>query len=322
MIDILFSFFLTLLALYLLLKTRLKNLALDRPNARSLHTRVIPRTGGLGIMFGVLITWLFIGVPLEWLLLPVGLIAISLVDDIRGLKARWRFLAQVLVCAIFLALHAQNTALWVLPLLLLAMVWMVNLYNFMDGSDGLAGGMAVFGFSTYAIVAYVSGHFDLATLCTVVAGASLAFLVFNFHPAKIFMGDAGSIPLGFLAAAFGILGWQQALWPLWFPILVFSPFIVDATVTLIKRLLSGEKVWLAHKSHYYQRLVQMGWGHKKTAIVEYVLMFLASASAVLTMLYWADWAYVMLGVWLAIYIVLMVKIDIAWLRHQRLNAHK
>src|SRR5690606_19702879 len=108
MIDVLFSFSLTLFGLFLLLKTRLKFLATDKPNDRSLHTKITPRTGGLAIMLGALVTWLFIGVSLEWLLLPLALIAVSLVDDIRGLKARWRFMAQVLVCSVFLALHPQN----------------------------------------------------------------------------------------------------------------------------------------------------------------------------------------------------------------------
>jgi len=316
MIDLIFSFLITLACLFALLKTKLRFLAIDQPNERSLHTSVTPRTGGLAIMFGTLLTWLFIGISYEWIILPLALVAISLIDDIRGLKARWRFLAQFLVCAVFLALHPHHIAVWVMPIVLLAMVWMVNLYNFMDGSDGLAGGMAVIGFGAYAVAAYLGGYPDLFVVCATISSACLAFLIFNFHPAKIFMGDSGSIPLGFLAAALGIWGWQQALWPIWFPMLVFSPFIIDATMTLMKRLLRREKVWLAHKSHYYQRLVQMGWGHRTTAITHYILMLFASTSAIVAMQYWADWVLVVLGVWLLIYIVLMVLIDIAWSRHQ------
>ena len=86
------------------------------------------------------------------------------------------------------------------------------------------------------------------------------------------MGDAGSIPLGFLSAALGILGWRAGHWPLWFPLLVFSPFVVDASLTLARRVLRGERFWQAHRSHYYQRLVQLGWGHRNTALAEYALM--------------------------------------------------
>lgn len=312
MIDVLFSFSLTLLGLFVLLKTKLRWLAVDKPNERSLHTQIVPRTGGLAIMCGVLVTWLFIGVSIEWLLLPVALIAISLVDDMRGLKARWRFAAQVLVCAVFLALYSQSIALWALPLVLLGMVWMVNLYNFMDGSDGLAGGMALFGFGTYAIVAYLAGHHELAVLCATIASASLAFLLFNFHPARIFMGDSGSIPLGFLSAALGLWGWEYGVWSGWFPILVFSPFIIDASITLLKRIFQRERFWQAHKSHYYQRLVQMGWGHKKTAIFEYVLMLLVSLTAILAMQVSAPWVMIILGFWCVVYIILLVLIDTAW----------
>ena len=319
MIDVFFSFALTLLGLLLLIKTRLKFLAIDNPNERSLHTTVTPRTGGLAIMFGTLLTWLFIGVSYEWIILPLALVAISLIDDIRGLKARWRFLAQFLVCTVFLALHPHHIAVWVMPIVLLALVWMVNLYNFMDGSDGLAGGMAVLGFGAYAVAAYLGGYPDLFVVCATISSACLAFLIFNFHPAKIFMGDSGSIPLGFLASALGIWGWQYDVWTFWFPLVVFSPFIVDASVTLFKRLLKREKVWLPHKSHYYQRLVQMGWGHKKTAIAEYILMVMVSVSAVLALFYCADWASPVIAVWFAIYIGLMVCIDIVWARHQRLK---
>lgn len=316
MIDSIFSFLLTLTGLLVLLKTRLRHLAIDKPNERSLHNSFIPRTGGLAIMAGVVVTWLFIGVSCEWLLLPVALIAISLADDIRGLKARWRFLAQIIVCAVFLALHPQNIALWAMPLLLVAMVWMVNLYNFMDGSDGLAGGMALFGFGAYAVAAYLAGSAELAALCTIIAAANLAFLFFNFHPAKIFMGDAGSIPLGFLAAAIGLSGWQQGAWPVWFPILVFSPFIVDASTTLLKRILRRENIWQAHKSHYYQRLVQMGWGHWKTALMEYGVMLLVGASSVFA-LTCSGWPTVaVIASWGLIYPIIMVLIDRAWARRQ------
>jgi len=233
-------------------------------------------------------------------------------DDIQGLKACWRFLIQFIVCSIFLALHQDNIALQFMPIVLLSMIWMVNLYNFMDGSDGIAGGMALFGFSAYAIAAHLSGGIYLAIMCATIASANLAFLLLNFHPAKIFMGDVGSIPLGFLAAALGILGWQQMLWPIWFPILVFSPFIMDATVTLIKRTSRGEKVWLPHKTHYYQRLVQMGWGHRKTAVAEYAVMLASSVTAVLLINQNLIMVSIILTLWVLLYAGLMWIIDRRW----------
>lgn len=317
MVDSIFSFLLTLFGLFVLLNSRFKSLALDKPNERSLHSQIIPRTGGLAIMSGVLLTWLFIGVSLDWLLLPLALIAISLVDDIRGLKARWRLLAQIIVCTIFIFLNPYEFPFWAMLILILACVWMVNLYNFMDGSDGLAGGMAVFGFGTYAIAAYLNGNPDLFALSVSIVGASIAFLIFNFHPAKIFMGDSGSVPLGFLAAAIGLTGWQQGTWPGWFPLMAFSPFIVDASVTLIKRMIRRERIWEAHKFHYYQRLVQMGWGHRKTAMAEYIVMLAVGVSSLYASMLQAWMMMVVIIGWVIVYTVIMLKIDRVWAQRQR-----
>ena len=142
----------------------------------------------------------------------------------------------------------------------------------MDGSDGLAGGMALIGFGAYAVAAQLAGDQPLAVLSLALCAASAAFLLYNFHPARIFMGDVGSVPLGFLAGALGLAGWANDVWPLWFPLLVFAPFMCDATLTLLKRLLRRERVWQAHREHYYQRLVRMGFGHRGTAWIEYAAM--------------------------------------------------
>src|SRR6185436_356022 len=94
-----------------------------------------------------------------------------------------------------------------------------------------------------------------------------------------FLGDVGSIPLGFLAGGLGLLGWRNDLWPLWFPLLVFGPFIGDATLTLVRRLLRRERVWHAHREHYYQRMVRMGFGHRGTAWTAYAVMALCAGAA-------------------------------------------
>ena len=267
-------------------------------------------------MAGVLTTWLFMEASWSWLLLPAALVGVSLADDILGLRARWRFLAHVVVCGAFLWAHVSQLPSWSLPLLLFAMVWMVNLYNFMDGADGLAGGMAFFGFGAYGIAAYLGGSTEIVMLTAALVGANLAFLIFNFHPAKIFMGDAGSVPQGFLAAALGLWGWRQEAWPAWFPLLVFSPFIVDATVTLIKRIWRREKIWQAHKTHYYQRLVQMGWGHCKTSLAAYVLMLAVGISSLALLGRGGELVPVLVGAWVFIYAWLFRSIDKLWRRRE------
>lgn len=287
----------------------------DIPNERSLHETPIPRIGGVGLMAGVLAGWAWVWQP--WLL-PIAagvlfLMLVSFLDDLRGLSAGWRFLMHFIVAGVFVWVAILPDSGWLMAgVLAVAMVWMINLYNFMDGSDGLAGGMALFGFGGYALAAWLSGDAGLAMSSLAIAAAALAFLCFNFNPARIFMGDAGSIPLGFLSAALGLVGWQRDVWPMWFPVLVFSPFIVDASVTLVKRLLCGGKVWQAHREHYYQRLVQMGWGHRKTAIAEYVLMLAVGASAILLLNKSMSVIVSALVLWILLYVWLMRMIDKRW----------
>ena len=140
------------------------------------------------------------------------------------------------------------------PITISFLVWITNLYNFMDGMDGFAGGMTVLGF---AFLGYVSrdGNSMIPVVAVLTVGAAGGFLIHNQPPAKIFMGDPGSIMLGFLAGSLAVIGIQQGLFDLWVPVLIFSPFIVDATVTLFRRLFRGKKIWQAHREHYYQRLV-------------------------------------------------------------------
>ena len=291
----------------------------DIPNDRSLHETPVPRIGGVAMMAGLLTGWMLMLTSLKWwIVLPlIGLFIVSLLDDMHNLPVRKRLLAHLAAAAILVVgsgLFTQQGLLIGL-LALLFTVWMTNLYNFMDGSDGLAGGMALFGFSVYGVAALISHDDTQAMLNFTVGAAALGFLYNNFHPAKIFLGDAGSIPLGFLAAGMGLWGWQQGYWAAWFPLLVFSPFIVDATVTLVKRTLRGVKITEAHREHYYQRLIQMGWSHRTMALVEYGLMLGAGASAISALQQSFPW--MLLLVWCGIYAVLMLVIDAAWRKFQR-----
>ena len=122
------------------------------------------------------------------------------------------------------------------------------------------------------------------------------------------MGDAGSTLFGFLAACLGLLGWQLGIWTLWFPGLVFSPFIVDATVTLIRRLLRGEKIWRPHREHYYQRLVLSGWGHRRTVLAEYGVMALCGGFALLYQYASEEWRLAILGLWGVLFLSLALAV--------------
>lgn len=204
-----------------------------------------------------------------------------MIDDARGLPIWLRLLVQS--AAGLAALRALPVeGLFFSSAMLLAIVWASNLYNFMDGADGLAGGMSVIGFTGYAIAAADSGQVNLALLSTAVAGASAGFLMWNFAPARIFLGDVGSVPLGFLAATIGAAGWRLGSWSLVFPLVLFSPFILDASLTLTRRLLAGKKVWEAHRDHLYQRLIRAGWGHRGLAVRAYGLMLVMLLLALLS----------------------------------------
>lgn len=269
---------------------------LDIPNDRSLHSMPTPRSGGIalliGIVLGMVVLWATTdNAPDLAIILALGILAaVSVWDDLRGTPIIVRLCIHFLAAAIFLtsglvsySLTASGdlipqVVIWLGVMFFL--VWMTNLFNFMDGMDGFAGGMAIIGFSTFGCLAWIADSPLFMALSFVIAAAAAGFLLFNFPPARIFMGDTGSSVLGFLAGAFMLWADRLGLFSIWIGLMVFSPFIVDATVTLLRRLISGERVWMAHKTHYYQRLVQLGWGHRKTTLVEYGLMLVSAVGAV------------------------------------------
>jgi UDP-N-acetylmuramyl pentapeptide phosphotransferase/UDP-N-acetylglucosamine-1-phosphate transferase len=312
---------------------------LDLPNDRSLHSVPTPRTGGLAVVgsltAGLLIVPLiallpdFRGhptarllpswpIPLLWIMaLTLALAAISYLDDRLNLPACSRLLFHLVIAtaAVLLGrltldripvpvigdLPVGNIAV---PIAVLLLVWMINLFNFMDGMDGFAGGMAVIGFGALGISSWIAGDAALATIALLVVAAAGGFLLFNRPPARIFLGDVGSTSLGFLAGALALLGTARGDFAIWQPLLVFSPFIVDATVTLLRRALRGERVWQAHRSHYYQRLVLAGWSHGRTVAAEYALMLACGASTLAYRALSESGRLALLVGWAAVYVLL------------------
>ncbi|MBF0323090.1 MAG: hypothetical protein HQL62_09170 [Magnetococcales bacterium] len=170
--------------------------------------------------------------------------------------------------------------------------------------------MGAFGFLFFAAFGYFAGHPHFAGAALLIAAANLGFLTANFPPARIFMGDVGSVPMGFLVATFSFWGIRDAIFPFWVPFLVFSPFIVDATLTMFRRIFQRKKVWRAHRTHYYQKLVRMGWGHRRTVLWEYGLM-LGSGLSALYMRFHAtpETAAKMFLAWGVLYFTLAILID-------------
>jgi len=269
---------------------------LDRPNARSLHAQPVPRMGGLAILVGVLMGSAFAPWRFSWrldvVLAALALVAIlSWYDDIRGVSPRLRLLTHSVAALGVAWAYVQWPPVllphWALsvpgPLAVILMtiflVWWINLYNFMDGMDGFAGGMAVVGFATLALLGLRAHDLPYAEIGFIVASAACGFTISNFPPARLFMGDMGATTLGFAAGIMVLAGAQRGDFPVWVGLIVFSPFLVDATVTLIRRLARGENPTTAHRDHYYQRLVRLGLSHKRTVLGEYGLMAVCGVCA-------------------------------------------
>jgi UDP-N-acetylmuramyl pentapeptide phosphotransferase/UDP-N-acetylglucosamine-1-phosphate transferase len=299
---------------------------LDHPNARSLHQSPVPRSGGVAVLAGLAVgITAAAGVlgdsPLAWVWAAVTLVAgVSLLDDLGHVHPLYRLLAQS-GAALLLILGGLQWRILDLPALaiglvgwlsvvltLLYVVWMINLYNFMDGMDGFAAGMALIGFGALAVLGVNAGAWDFALAALLIAAAAAGFLTRNFPPARIFLGDVGSSVLGLLAAAMTLWGAALGLFPLWVGWLLFSPFIVDATWTLLRRALNGEPVWRPHRSHHYQRLVLLGWGHRRTLLWGYLLMMAAAASAVAAVDMAAREQWLLLLGWAVIYLLIHLRV--------------
>lgn len=285
----------------------------DVPNERSLHDIPIPRTGGIGVLTGLILGWVFCStyyffpnVLYQFSAALLLLVFISLIDDMKSISAGLRILVHF-IAALVVVFNGLGFTPGILGSLvtLITIVWVINLYNFMDGMDGFAGGMSVFGFFFLGLAGYLDHHPVFPIYSWVVSAAALGFLIFNFPPAKIFLGDVGSISLGFFAAAFSLWGIKEDIFQAWFPFMVFSPFFVDATVTLFFRLVRREKVWRAHRTHFYQRLVQSGLGHTRTVLIEYALMLAVGFSALILLIY-PDYLLTGLILWSLLYVLLAI----------------
>ena len=264
----------------------------DVPNARSLHAGPVPRAGGYAIWLGFLSAALvfepaFPGGLIGWLPPFLALAVVSGLDDARevGVVARLSVHAAAAAWAAGFIVRAGGIAmpdaLFVAAFVALVIAWSSNLYNFMDGTDGLAATMGAVGFAAYGAAALAASQDGgagtrAAPAFFALACAILPFLAVNRPRATMFLGDVGAVPLGYLAATFGIAGIVQHLWPAWFPLLVFLPFIADATFTLARRIARRERLWEGHRNHYYQRLALLGAGHRGTLAI-YASLIAASA---------------------------------------------
>lgn len=311
---------------------------LDRPNSRSSHDTPVPRGGGIGVILVLLPFWAVIAFALpatagtsdtaaNWVIPFAALVlaAISWIDDLRSLGALPRLGVQfvttfagvlVLPGLVFQGLFPA----WLdAGLAAIGWIWFVNLFNFMDGIDGISGAEAIGIGAGIVIIGLVSAT-GLETThlhALAIAATATGFLVWNWPPAKIFLGDIGSVPLGYL------LGWLLLVlaatgnWPA--ALILPLYYLADATLTLLRRLRRGEKVWQAHREHFYQQAVQNGRSHGQVstavALVNIVLIVLAVSTT--TGGASANWPLVAIALSATLVIALLVWMKRPPRRHAR-----
>jgi UDP-N-acetylmuramyl pentapeptide phosphotransferase/UDP-N-acetylglucosamine-1-phosphate transferase len=266
--------------------------ALDVPNERSSHSRPTQTGGGLVIVGGFLIglaVWLGTGGSLSpralgWLAGALLVAGVSFVDDLHPLPAVPRLLTHGLGAVVLTVVGAQDRELPLLAALPLAFLWialMTNVYNFMDGIDGLATSQAIVAGVAMAVAGIAVRNPLVATGAGLLAAASAGFLFYNLPPARLFMGDVGSTFLGFSFAGLsllGNLGVGGGRLPVEFGLVVLAPFLFDSLSTLARRIWRGERWYAAHRTHYYQRLVQVGLSHAQVTGL-YACLAVAAAGA-------------------------------------------
>ena len=273
------SFFLTAVIRYFSIKYEI----FDTPNERSSHSELTPRVGGLAITLTFFTSIYFIGLVfpkeanLSYSLLLSGMLiaGVGFWDDLKDISSKLRLLIHFLAAinviywlngsppiSILGALFESN--IFTISISIILLVWFLNLFNFMDGIDGIAASETIFVSSAGAYFSWLSGLEMLFYTSMALSFSTLGFLIFNWPPAKIFMGDVGS---GFLGLTIGILAYANAIEgiSLWVWFILFSVFLVDSTYTLVTRFAKGEKWYVAHCSHAYQHAARR-FGHKKVSV--------------------------------------------------------
>ena len=285
---------------YLLIKYSIPVLkylnAIDTPNDRSSHTRPTPKGIGIAIIISLIFLQFLFSIELDilFIICLISLTVISFINDYKQLSAIFRLIFQSIIIYIILYFWPplQNISLfnYLIPIwlenifLFFAFLWFINLFNFMDGIDGITGIQClIISIGTITVLSLFNktSEFDLF-LCGFISGSSAAFLLWNWHPAKVFLGDAGSIPLGFINFILMLILCKNNLW--FVAIILNSYYLCDSTYTLLKRIKMKKKPWEAHKDHFYQFPIQKGVKHSTVSsfiLLHGMLMIILSISTII-----------------------------------------
>ncbi len=277
--------------------------AVDRPGARKVHSRAMPRMGGLAIYLAFTLTVLIMEpMSRELIGLLTGgtlILILGLIDDIKDIPPRVKLLGQVFAAGVCVAFGVKvifltnpfGSLLYLkwhgidfgIPLTILWIVWVTNALNLIDGLDGLAGGLASIAAMTIAIIAWHEGQMLVVLPAVALSASIIAFLKYNFHPAKIFMGDSGSLFLGYMLAGMSVIGLTKgaAVISVFIPVLILGIPIFDALFAIIRRYINNQPIFKADKEHLHHRLLALGLSHRQTVFVIYGVNCFLGASAVL-----------------------------------------
>jgi UDP-GlcNAc:undecaprenyl-phosphate GlcNAc-1-phosphate transferase len=273
--------------------------AIDKPNARKVHEKIMPRLGGLAIFFGVIAGYFAGGLYDQKInTISVGallIIIIGIFDDKYELSAKTKFAGQLLVASLILAsglkidfvtipyIGSYELGFWSYPLTIFWIVAITNAINLIDGLDGLSAGVSAIGIATIAIMALLAGKVLIFTLSLILLGSIIGFLFYNFHPAKIFMGDTGALFLGYSISILSLLGLYKSvtLFSFLVPIIILGVPVFDTTFAIIRRIVNRKPISAPDKSHLHHRLLALGLSHRNTVLAIYAFGILFSASAII-----------------------------------------
>lgn len=302
--------------------------ALDIPNERKIHKKPMPRLGGLGIFSGFLLGYMLFGYHTylmnSVLIASFVLLITGMIDDIKPLRPHYKLIGQFIACLIvvvygglllqdvsFFGLYI-NFGLFSYVVTIFFILGCINCMNFIDGLDGLAGGIAAIFFLTISIIGVVNGEFALATTLTfIMFGSTVGFLFHNFNPAKIFMGDSGSMFLGLMIAVITLMGFKSTMMSaIVIPLFILVVPILDTTFAIIRRKLKGESVDTPDKSHIHHQLLRRNFSQKTTVLIIYLITALFSAASIIYALVDKIVGYTIYGFLMIIFIIFVMKTDI------------
>lgn len=277
--------------------------AMDIPDKRKVHTKPMPRLGGLGIYLGFLFGYILFGVQsVQMNSILIGsfiIILTGIIDDIKPINAKTKLICQILAACILIfygnILLDKITAFGLYikfgflayPITILFVVGCINIINLIDGLDGLSGGTCAIFYITIGIIMFLKGNINglAASLTFIMLGSTIGFLYHNFYPAKIFSGDSGSMFQGFMIATISLLGFKTAtIMSLFVPILILGIPILDTLFAIIRRLLKKQPIFLPDKSHLHHQILKLGLSHRNTVLVIYAMNALFAASSIIYML--------------------------------------